>query len=346
MPLAALELTWQHDSNNLQAATGAVLTTHRQLWRLIKNAMLAFGTLPWTTRYSCDSVVAGAAGDGVDRWDSDADLVWQAAASGTARSWYVMRNTDGVEILIECRAQTTTSGKQLGIYMSPSAGFTGGTTTQRPTATDEQVLTTGDVNTQGHVGCGPASNTTDRAYAYHLWHSTDGLVTIVAICHAGNCSGLWYFGRVSQPIGGWTKPVVGAVWGEGSTPPVAISYTETVDRVSDATNPRTGARFNATSAPWYCATLGFGNGSVGGTEPGGRQILVANEISNEWEHPQVTIGCAASGARGMAHGRLYDIRFVSAGRTTGDTFPDDGSRTRVVMGPFILPWDGSVPVAA
>jgi hypothetical protein len=348
MPLPSLEKTWQYDVNNVQAVTGTTLTTMRQLWRAIKDGLLAFGTLPWIVEYSCDSAVAGSAGDNVDRWDSDTDLVWQAAASGTARSWFVFSNADGVQMLWECRAQTTTTGKSIAIYMSPAAGFTGGTTTQRPTATDEIPLVTGDSSTASHCGAGQASNTTDFAFAWHILHSTDGLVTMVVICQGGNCSGFWYFGRVSQPVTGWTTPVVHAVFGGLSgTSPGAITYNETADKNSTtAANLRTGALFNAVEADWFPAGIALGAGAANSSEPGGRVILVANEISSEWELPQVSIACSVSGARGMAHGRLFDVRWVSSARAAGDTFPGDGSRTRVVMGPFVIPWNGSVPLAA
>lgn len=348
MPLPSLEKTWQYDVNNVQAATGTSLTTHRQLWRAIKNGLLGFGTLPWTVEYSCDSTVAGSAADGIDRWDSDTDLVWQSAASGTARSWFVLSNTDGVQMLWECRAQTTSTGKSMGIYISPSAGFTGGTTTQRPTATDEIALLSGDSSTLSHIGAGQASNTTDFAYAWHILHSNDGLVTMVVICQGGNCSGFWYFGRMSQPVSGWTTPVGHAVFsGLSGTSPGRITYNETADKNStNASNLRTGALFNAVTADWFPCSIAIGASAANSSEPSGRVILVANELSTEWELPQVSVGCTVSGARGMSHGRLFDVRWVSSARADGDTFPGDGSRTRVVMGPFVIPWDGSVPLAA
>lgn len=347
MPLPSLEKTWQYDVNNTVAASGTALTTERTVWLQIKNALLAFGTLPWTVRYSCNSTVAGAAGDGVDRWAAITDLVWQTADTGTARSWIVLRNTDGMEILIECRNTSTTIGKGCRIVVSPSAHFTGGTTTTRPTATDEMILTSGADSTNGCVGFGNIGSATDRSWVWHMLHSTDGLVTMVVICSGGTCGGFWYIGRASQPVTGWTNPQVAGVWGDNSSPGNMSGYETMLDRVqSDASDLKAQGRFPTQNAPFFCTSLAMGSGATGGCEPAGRNILVANEITNEWELPQVGIGCQTSGSRGMAHGRLFDVRWISTQRANADDLPAAGTRTRAVFGNLVIPWDGSVPLAA
>lgn len=348
MPLSAFEKTWQFDANNVQAATGAVLTTHRQLWLAIKNAMLGFGTLPWTVRYSCTSVVAGAAGDGVDRWSAVGDLVWATADTGTARSWIVLRNTDGCELLLECRNNSTTTGKGLRIVFSPASGFTGGSTTTRPTATDEIVLTDGASSTSGGVGVGSPGQTTDRAYAYHLLHSTDGLVTMVVICHNGNATGFWYIGRISQPVSGFTKPVMAAVWSDAATTPIAgPNIAQMVEGVnSEAACPHAGFRHGATNGRFYATAEACGDGSnaAASSEPVVRNVAVANEISGQWQVPQIGLTSLTSGVRGT-HGRLFDCGWVSeAGKATGERYPSVAPFTAVVIGDVLIPWSNAAGV--
>ena len=88
----------------------------------------------WTVRQSCDGAVAGAAGDGVDRWTSTftpSKLV--RAASGSAHSWMVLRNAAAA---LECciALNSATDGAGAVVFARVSAPFSGGSTTARPTA--------------------------------------------------------------------------------------------------------------------------------------------------------------------------------------------------------------------
>lgn len=353
MPLTALEKTWTFDVNNTIAASGTNQTTMRNLWLAIKNALVGLATLPWVVRYSCDSVVAGAANDLVDRWDANTDLVWATQDTGTAaRSWIVLRNTDGVEILLECRnSASTTSGRQLRMVMSPSAHFTGGTTLTRPTATDEVVLVNGDSANNSCMGAGNGGNTTDRAYAFHVIHSSDGLVTMVIICTLGFSYGFWYFGRLSLPVTGFTLPVVGCAWGEGDATPAfdgGCSYANMMEGTdSDGTNPHAAFRHGGNNGRLYavCEAFGSGTNTANSSEPLGRNLIVANEISGQYQLPQIGMASLTSGLRGE-HGRLFDVVWVPEARATAEHYPDDGSRTRAVFGDILVPWDGSAAIAA
>lgn len=353
MPLSALEKTWQFDVNNAIGATGTNLTTMRNLWLSIKNALIGFGTLPWTVRYSCDSVVAGAANDLVDRWDTNTDLTWATQDTGTAaRSWIVLRNTDGVEILLECRNSSSSgNGRALRIVMSPAAHFTGGTTLARPTATDEVVIVNGDSATASCMGGGNGGGTTDGAWAHHVLHSTDGLVTMVIVCRNGFATGFWYIGRLSLPVTGFTFPVVGCAWG-GSTTTFATEGGSTIANMlegvdSNVTNPHAAFRHSGTNGRLFAVSEAFGDGSLSASssEPIGRNLVVANEISGQYQLPQVGMASLTSGLRGE-HGRLFDVVWVPEVRASAEHYPDDGSRARAVFGDILVPWDGSAAIAA
>ena len=345
MPLPALELSYQFDVNNLVAAQGTALATSRTLLLAIKNGLTAFGTLPWVTRYSCTSVVAGTVNDLVDRWSTEADIVF--ASGSSAKSWWVGRNADGLELLIECRS-TSTNGRNLAVIISPAAHFTGGTTTTRPTATDEMVLIDGTNAATSSWGQGTTSSSTDRSYAWHMLHSTNGLVTQIVICQNNNATAFWYIGRVSQPVTGWTLPVMGGIWADGATTPVSgAHYAEIADgNNSDVSNPRALARFPGGNAKVYGTAIAFGTGATNTADYSGRRITTVNEISNEFELQQVGIGCAASGFRGMSHGRLYDVRWTSSGTPTGTDFPADATRVRATFGNLVIAWPGVVPITS
>lgn len=90
----------------------------------------------WTMYYSCDGTTAGTANDGVDRWTSTFDATKIVCNSpGNAHSWAVLKSPVGlgpVYMIIDCRDNTS----QVAISFSKAAP-TGGSTTARPTATDE-----------------------------------------------------------------------------------------------------------------------------------------------------------------------------------------------------------------
>lgn len=99
----------------------------------------------WTMYYSCDGVTAGTANDGVNRvmtagaYDQSK---WVRAAAGVAHSWYVLKSGSSIcgalpgvpfYLIVDYGTSADTT---VNVYLSKAAP-TGGTTTARPTATDE-----------------------------------------------------------------------------------------------------------------------------------------------------------------------------------------------------------------
>ena len=71
---------WQFDLGNTVAYGGTAIATNRALLRALVNGLLA---IPGVSVYrSCDAASAGADGDGVNRWDSDTDLVVEELHAG------------------------------------------------------------------------------------------------------------------------------------------------------------------------------------------------------------------------------------------------------------------------
>lgn len=103
----------------------------------------------WSMYYSCDGVTAGTANDGVNRImtaNAYDQSKWVRAPAGSAHSWYVLKSGSSI-----CGALPSTpfylivdygtaADTTYNVYLSKTAP-TGGTTTARPTATDEVGMT-------------------------------------------------------------------------------------------------------------------------------------------------------------------------------------------------------------
>ena len=101
----------------------------------------------------------------MNRWDSDTDLVW--ANAGTAHSWIVLRlpmryeASDEAYLIIDL-VSASADGVNARLYLgSGSGGFTGGSTTARPTTANEAEL--------GDGGNTILRSTPTGGYTWHLW---------------------------------------------------------------------------------------------------------------------------------------------------------------------------------
>lgn len=329
MTLPSLSKTWQFIPNYAVAATGTALGTNRTILKAFKDFLTTTSnwvnnanasTTPsnmWTVRYSCDSVAAGTVGDGVDRWDSITDLIWANAAS--AHSWIVLRNTaigSTAEILISCE-NAHVYGANLTVAMSASAGFTGGTTTTRPTATDEIV-----VLSNGAWGGVQAS---DASVKLHAMKSTDGECWRLFCCNGGQANTSWLIGKaMAFNESAWTNRMV--MYAQG-----AAANTNTL------TNAllNTAANFNgrgASSMTMYLAGMAYAGAQANAN------ITSANDLSSAWPFmPQQLVSATASN-RGM-HGYICDTWYGSTAVSAGSTYPATGTQHQFVQfGVLIFPW--------
>ncbi len=329
MPLPMLSKTWQFDVNRVIPAQGSAIATHRLILRTIKDRLKAFTMSPWVVRYSCDSVAAGAAGDGVDRWDSDTDLVW--AVPGVAHSWIVLRQAGfghNVELLISCE-QTSAFGSILTLYVSPNNNFTGGSTVLRPTATDEI-----DVVSNNHwIG----NSGSALQFVIHMMMSVDGQCTRVFIYQNNIVVAFWLIDKPQNPVTGWNNSVVGH--GRGSSSITEWPTYANLSKIAAASAPTSGRgvstmRLNLTSE-------GYGSAY----DVVGIKQTVVNDLSAE--APMMPIGLASDTASNRGrHGSLFDLWWGLQGFASGDTYPNDATRQFAQHGDLISPWNGSAIVTA
>ena len=321
MALPTLSKTWQFNVNNQTTAQGTALADCRKTLRGIKDAMIGFATNPWTVRYSCDSVTAGTAGDGVDRWSADTNLVW--ANAGTAHSWIVLRQT-GIgttyELLISCENSTPSN---LTLLTSIS-GFSGGSKTARPTATDELTI----ASSGQWISGGDVSN------RWSVMQSTDGQCTRILVGYSGIFATLIVLDKPNNPTTGWSTPNFSALYFANG------GLNTNTTGVITTIVPLARSRIGSTNGSVSLTIEGIGNNFSTDTTIGN----IANEVDSSWDMWPLGIACITSGARGR-HGSLFDLWAVSTVRASGDMIPADGSNQFAVFGNFVLPWNGSAAPA-
>ncbi len=354
MSIPAISKTWQYDVN-VGLPEPPISAASRGIWlRRIKTAFLGFAVQPWTTGYSCDSVTAGSANDGTDRWTTDAKVVWSSNTGTGVRSWYVFKQSglvSGFQLCIHCK---TTGGGSTGggleLVFSVNAGFTGGTTTARPTATDEVIFLAGAWANGNEVYV--------QAWTMflHVMQSTDGQATRVFITPGtsgttGGTMTFWLFDKISSPVSGWTYPVLctGAA-SSGTTPTSCATYAFFMT-FSTVWAQNSYGYSNLTSGAFSCAFTC--EGAVASTTAlwsVASRHFFANDFDGSFPLFSIGVYSEQTGNRGK-HGTVPDLfwgRF--RGSTSGpygyngDCYPNSTARTLVSFGVVVHPWNGSQPL--
>ena len=335
MTLPSLDKTWEFDVNTLvsgdatEGATNAKADVRGVLLG-IKEALIGFSTLPWTVISSSNGSTSGAS----DLW-VDIDDIDFSTSDSSAHSWIVLQNTGidtAFQLLINCvHGSATDRGDTIDMYVSRT-GFTGGSTTARPTGTEEITL----IN-DGQWGSG-SINGGARAFRYHCMKSTDGEMTIIVIHHNGSPTGFWLFGRPKSPISAWTDDYIATALGQnngGEAPDINDYYDNDTFLRTYRTERSAVTAEDAGMTRLYMSGRTFaGNHAV-------EAHTVANDVTGE--NPIYPIGLLSndSAFRGYM-GRIYDLHWGLAALAEGDTYPSGGTRTFVQFGDMVFPWDGSV----
>jgi hypothetical protein len=296
----------------------------------VKTALMSFISNPWLMWGSCyghsSSPVFGN-GDGADNWATlgvpdYSKLIW-----GTGNhSWVVLRQPGMGGNASICIDLNSATNAYASIIFSPRNGFgtanggANGSASARPTASDELVLIAG-------TAWGGADSTLWRA---HLMMTSSGSSTRVLLQRAGYAVGLWMFETVRNPISAWTYPVVGAVIGNNVSNAGAVTYANlaaaanTKGRIGDACS-------------FYLTYEGYGSSSI---IPSTRTS--PDDDTGEWAVFPAGLISTHTKHKGRK-GELVDCWWGSGQLTTGDTYPDDASRSLLHHGNMVFPWNGSVP---
>lgn len=332
--------TWEFAINGTAAgADGDAMRA--DLLLAIKDSLVDNGTFttPWVVDYSCDSATAGTAGDEVDHWAANSDVVWDS--SGSAHSWVVLRQTDyfgtgtHLYLLLDCSQNSSLEySAALGVYCS-RVGFTGGSTTARPTATDElEVLAASTVASSSNWQ-GDNSNA-ETSKRYHVLGSDDGEEWRILFCVAGYCVAMWAIGKPQDPPSGWANPYFAMVWGQETASADVTTYQYLT------TNGTPIVRMTDATAGDFAGTF---------TCPAARStsnqlmpiICAANHFDSSRGMWPVGIYCHTDVAAPGYHGPVADIWYGHGADSTGDTAPA-AQQDFALFGDVWLPWDGSSAV--
>jgi hypothetical protein len=319
------EKTWQHNLDNTVTASGTPLDDNRTVLRSIKNALKGFSASPWTVIGSSDATTSGM--DGVDRWVVDTDLTFNFGV----RSWIVLQQS-GIaakcQLLIDLSPGGNANGNKLNAYLSPAAGFgtanggTDGSTSARPTATDDYLISyTSEWTTALDV---------DRVWS--VQQSTDGQCTRVFlyIPSSNKYTTRIQIEKAKTPIISWVRPVF-----------ATFIYSATVSPWSSSTIFGLDVLFGTSNAGSYFA----GRNTAEGVEGGTLSVVLAglNSYSGTYSASPVGILCTDTPDRGR-HGQVFDMWAVSQATTDGTTAPANNTKTHRVVGDMLLPNNGTSPV--
>lgn len=325
MSLPTLSLTWQYAINQFVAPQGTILTTNRRLLRTIKNVLLAFATNAPTVNYSSNGTApgTGTAGDGVDRWSADSDVIWGNA--GSAHSWFVFRMAQvgaTFDLLISCEGSSGT-GQTLTVVGSYT-GFSGGTSTARPTAADEFIISAG-------IGALPGTEP-GVGFRFHVLYPTDGKqIRIVNYSSGAQVFG-WMLGVASVPSGiTWTTPFWGYI-----TTTAATNLDTSANWLTSGAKGK--ARGNGGTMDLFFTGEGWGSTSFAGNV----RIVSGNDFAGGAQD-LLPIGLASETAGSVGRvGQVVDVWWGVSTNTNADTFPNDASRQFVMHGDMVWPNDGSI----
>lgn len=363
--LPNLEKEWQADPN-IAISQATIGDSHLGLMLALVNSFVGFSENPITVVSSSNSVVAGAA----NHWGSIADLVNDDP--GSAHSWMLLQNAMGRQLLLSLNSaasKTICTAK-----MSVSGGFTGGSITADPTASDA-VTVLFDSYGYGHDGGGGVTDATTAWGTIKLTvlHSTDGKNTQAYAFQDDNPNIgagdrplypmilFFQWGEVSQPCSGWDDPCVCVMRGNG--------------RILDSNDGNIGSIY------WiWDGNISFSPSAVEGYPikaygPEGQMdcLITLNSVAGtaiadtDYWTPDVTQGiaqisgkqpiqtvgvfCVTDGMREYV-GNLMDFWLCGPmvdNHTTPDdtglhatrsTIPSDDSKQFVKVGDWLIPWDG------
>ncbi len=323
MPLPPKDLTWREKSNVAVPSTGSIGGTQRAYWLAVILGLISsagYNVAPsamGTVRYSCDSVTAGTAGDGVNRLISASNIVW--ANNGSAHSWIVIRFNAiaaNFELLITFEG-TSANGTLITIYVSQSAGFTGGTTTARPTATDETPMVLA-----GSFGYGQ-----DVTRKLHFSMASDGKQVRMFEFAAGAIRSCMIFGIPKNPRSGWTNPSI-AYCGQGS------ACLDVGTLCHTATPEIRGRRAGVAIMTIYASVVGWGTGTFASNA----RLPAVDDWDAEMPCDAIGLATETVGCKSRKLGEIYDLWWGSPLNADGTNAPDTGTLRQVVqIGDVVTP---------
>lgn len=309
---------------NQTPATGAVATFN------LKTTLKSVG---WTVPRSSDGTTYNAAGDQITTGNSG------AGGMANNNAWFVIQQPGSTR---QWCIQRGTVNYQYRIKVSPSGGFTGGSpsATQVPSATDEVVLL--GSGTDAAPTFASLWATTDGGYRQHIvvGGATENYAWVTWCLVTGSSTGAGALMHDAMQANSYVSAdldpyVYYAVNGSG-----AFSGNQSVNAPNGGAKAYFGALTTAAAANISAPILGA-SANVSAF-PGG--VGVSPWSSKDTLIPQAWFRTANNTSPFGWKGFSTLLLAGSVQRTNMDTMNLTGTRDKVFMNGYWLPWDGSVPL--
>jgi hypothetical protein len=224
-----------------------------------------------------------------------------------------------------CIDLKSASKDQGDVIVSPSQGFTGGTTTARPTATDEV-----EVSASASLYAPPGA----VDLVVHAMQSTDGQCTRVAICSNGFVTGFWIFDKLKNPHTAITEQFVAAAAGSNNVTGDVTTYSILNGNNSNAGYLATAfGSLRATGGFFSCE--GFNHMGYGDAFPD------RDDLDGTLPLAPVAVVNTTRGQRGR-YGEVYDLWLGSSRVQSCDTYDETGNRRLSTLRDLVLPSNGQI----
>lgn len=291
-------------------AAGTVAATNKLILVAMPAAWHTAGIS--TLDYCCNGSAAGVKGDLVERWNASGDIVGNTP--GNAHSWRVETLAGGLgQICVDRDDVFDGSGS---IFWSEAVGFTGGTTTARPTASDEiEITSTTNI-----------LHTVNGTNVIHLWRCSDsGREGVrMAITNTGASAGpcaLMSIERAASTPAAWTTKIAARYMGGSGT------FGNRSDWTAVAPNGGWRARVSATARTPI---------AIGDTPP------VANDVDGD----RLIAPCGLNDATIGRLGFVDDFHFIDDAFTAYGTLSDvNGTLGWIALDEVVWPWNHATAMA-
>jgi hypothetical protein len=324
LPIPSRAMTWIKLASQ---QLGSLRLNQQDILAQVVTAWLSLGT--WVVMRSSN----GSAITTTNQWTTGG-----AMATG---AWIQMRNlATNVQVVISITVGSPTAWLEQNTYTSAAVGFTGGTPTARPTATDEAIVTNVLGGDWLGTACGDGNpNPLFRAF---VQGSTDGTKLRVvwvytAVSGASFMKAFWQFDTIGSPVGGTWVPFVSLQWDNGNDTSSGAPLI-----VPDNLNGRPVVFTNA----GHVEFLDVGTESAIAGYHTTHLAQDENTLQYFWVngHSMVVEGMPAgrNGILGYATDQWWIGRTAPADTTP--VFPDGdtaGGKGFVFFGQMMLQWDGT-----
>lgn len=291
------------------------------------------GAVPSGARWVCvgSSDSATAAMDGTDRWTSSYDASKLVRNAAGVHSWIVLRSPNGIGAGGPYYLTIDWNGSQdyQASFALSKTLPTGGTTSARPTSTDEAFFSSAtqfsDNNTWTAAGGGRIHFTTDANGNFWICFSKNSggfIPSVIAVQEVKNLR-----------IPGDTWPMCLVVdWGTSSSSALVDGasnfYKGNVPTIRTRAYNPTGPVLTSSTAA--CLGYQLGSATLVSTQAG------AFFADAKYEAMPLVLCTTTAGVVGLK-GEFYDARNVAGNLATGSRYPSTGDVERTVVGSTLIP---------